>query len=73
LLHHQGIPWPGSSIYDRISAKRVFQEQYGRVASISLPMVPEAISSILKTMRLDKGAIEPVYLNIENMDVFDTV
>jgi ubiquinone/menaquinone biosynthesis C-methylase UbiE len=32
LFHPEGIPWPGSMIYDRISATEVFKEHYGRVA-----------------------------------------
>lgn len=32
LLHPEGIPWPGSVIYDRISATGLFQEHYDRVA-----------------------------------------
>lgn len=28
----EGIPWPGSIIYDRISAARIFREHYERVA-----------------------------------------
>lgn len=32
LLHPEGIPWPGSVVYDRISATGLFQEHYDRVA-----------------------------------------
>lgn len=31
LLHLEGIPWPGSSVYNRISESALFQEQYNRV------------------------------------------
>jgi ubiquinone/menaquinone biosynthesis C-methylase UbiE len=40
LFHPEGIPWPGSSIYDRLSATRVFQEQYDRVAQHILTYCP---------------------------------
>lgn len=32
LFHPEGIPWPGSVIYDRISATGPFQEYYRRLA-----------------------------------------
>lgn len=32
MLHPEGIPWPGSTIYNRISSTGVFQEHYDRVA-----------------------------------------
>jgi ubiquinone/menaquinone biosynthesis C-methylase UbiE len=32
VFHPEGIPWPGSAIYNRISATDVFQEHYDRVA-----------------------------------------